>query len=747
MKSRKPIRTHPYHIPTTSTHGLSGRSKGVLKALQRGGNKATDIKLKPFTGKIIYLDLPSNKHTEKLEKDLQDLGGTIEKFLSKDIDYIVSNRNEAKFARIPGKNSPVPSPDSVQNTDNTSPHPSSRRESYEGNSRRTLEMVSRGKSLVKKVVKEQESVHGNNILSNAVAWGVRILYVDDVKAYVARKKEASININPESFVTGVKSNRTVQSNGHRTKRRLKKPFIKVEAINRHYRPLYVQLDCYPEVNYHNLNPCSPFDIDKKSKVIDKQNKGKTRNKGHKMTCSEQACKMDTKIIETLKEKKKKGYCECCMMKYEDLKIHLKSEHHRKFSESTEFNVVDKIISQFDCDFVEFQRDKMKRIKCTIDVHTQAFTKINTTDEFQRPHKEPADGDRSAVSWRVKNNECVSGWEYKPSSLSFQLKEIVSSGTLNSPSHLLPLSTPSHVTISEMGDQSNFVDRKSFRESKVTSESLTKSRSLCCKSLCQTQEGCSMISKLGTSEESHHFGRLADKERSLSVAEEFSRTHPFDKDVGGNRPRPDFIICSNNDKNIITSQLQRSSKNYLQEKSKEQKNEYCRVPDFGSSFIAMAPIKHPSDPLQKQLNFGNEDVREGLAWEITNPYNAAIAHEKIEVHSACSSLPCEKLYRKVRFSAGYGRSKRKAQYHRMEESALSKENCLACDYKPPNLPPPRSLFELFQTSEESGSDFSGFTEHSVQKVPELDRDMWDNDPSKHILALFTHSSSLSSFLGF
>lgn len=77
---------------------------------------------------------------------------TIEKFLSKDINYIVSNRSEAKFAQTQGKNSPVPSPDSVQNTGNTSPHPSSRRESNEGSSHRTLEMVCKITNLLNMIV-------------------------------------------------------------------------------------------------------------------------------------------------------------------------------------------------------------------------------------------------------------------------------------------------------------------------------------------------------------------------------------------------------------------------------------------------------------------------------------------------------------------------------------------------------------------------------------------------------------------
>ncbi|XP_038653919.1 protein DBF4 homolog A-like isoform X3 [Scyliorhinus canicula] len=735
-----------------TVHGKSGRSKGPLKSLQRGVNKAADIKLKPFTGKVFYLDLPSSKHTENLEKDLQDLGGTIEKFLSKDINYIISNRSEAKFAQTTGKNSPVPSPDSVQNAGNTSPHLSSRKESHEGSSHRALEMVSRGKSFVKKVIKEQEFVPGNNILSNALAWGVRILYIDDVKAYIARRKEAFVNTK-SVIVKGEKCNRNVQSNSHRTKGKLKKPFIKVEAISRHYRPLYIQLDCYPEINYYGPNPWSPFDIDKKNKANEKQNKGKaSRSKGHKVTVSEKNCKMDTKIMETLKEKKKKGYCECCMMKYEDLKIHLKSEHHKKFSESTEFNVVDKIISQFDCDFVDFQRDKMKRTKCSIGVNTHDFTQISIAgvhEEFRRPHKEHVEGNRSAVIWSTKNNECVSGWENKPSSLSLQAKEIVSSGTLNSPSQMLPLSTPSHVSISEMLLLSTFVNNKSSGEGVINFENPKKDTTLHSLSLCQGEERSSIISKVCISEQLqlHHIGRLPI-ERSHSFAEESSRKNRFDEDMCGSRPQPDTTVCSDSDKS--KSRLLKLSKN-LQQKRKEQENTVLHIPkqsritDHSTSDTAAAPVENPCSLLQPQVVFGQNRCEELMPEIITPSFNIS-AHKSTELsvipQTVFTSSPCMKLHRKVRFSAVYGRNKKKAHDHRMEISTLAKERCLTEESEAPSLPL-KNLLELFQTSEDSGSEFSGFTDHSSQKMSEV----WDDDQPTNILSVFAQSSSLSSFLGF
>lgn len=36
---------------------------------------STSAQVKPFAGKVFYLDLPSNRKTETLESDIKDLGG------------------------------------------------------------------------------------------------------------------------------------------------------------------------------------------------------------------------------------------------------------------------------------------------------------------------------------------------------------------------------------------------------------------------------------------------------------------------------------------------------------------------------------------------------------------------------------------------------------------------------------------------------------------------------------------------
>uniref|UniRef100_V9KES4 Protein DBF4 homolog A n=1 Tax=Callorhinchus milii TaxID=7868 RepID=V9KES4_CALMI len=732
---------------TFGAHGKQGKIKATLKTLQRGTNKG-DSKLKPFAGKVFYLDLPSNKYTENLEKDLQNLGGTIEKFLSKDISYIISNRKEAKFVQAAGKNSPVPSPDSVQNAGNTSPHPSSRRDSYEGSTHKTLATISRGKSLVKKVIKEQELIPGNSILSNALAWGVRILYIEDVKIYIARKKVAS-GANPASAVKGENCNQTAQATRYRTKAgRLKKPFIKVEDITRYYRPFYHQFDCYPEINYHGPNPCSPFDVEKKNKSGDKQNKGKTRSKHHEMSCSEKNRRMERKIMETLKEKKKRGYCECCTVKYDDLKAHLKSEQHKTFSQSTEFNVVDQITSQFDCDFEEFPKVKMKRVKCSVDVNNQVFTVAEMHEEFQRSYKEYVAGTRSGISWSLKKNELVSGWEKKTSNLTVQEKETIFSRTSQTNLNL-HLSTQGQPSISDLEVKSFSVDSKICEEGAVNSENTRKNITPHSSwSVCQRPEGSSIISKLCTSRKLCSIRTLSEKEKSQSFTEESSRKLPFDDDVHGCMLKKDTNICSGSRESEL--RLQTLAKHYLPQNHKEIESPALHFSKNSTiDPTSSAPIEDTYAGLQMELDFGKDnrlEQREEFVNEIAPPLQST-PQKQTEASSNPNTADtsfCMKLHRRVTFSSVYGRNK-KALKDKVELRKLAIKNRETENVASPSLPM-KKMLKLFQTSEESGSEFGGFADHSAQKLSETESDLCHNQP-EDVMSLFAQTSSLSSFLGF
>ncbi|MEE6466747.1 hypothetical protein FKM82_007039 [Ascaphus truei] len=340
------------------TLGRGVKTKCVLPTGRNPSEKVPTATSKPLTGKVFYLDLPSNVISEKLEKDIKELGGTVEGFLSKDISYLITNKKEAKFAQALKQISPIPSPDSG----NSSPRPSSRRGSNEASSLKAAEtsLVSRGKSLVEKAIKEQEIIPKNSILSNALNWGVKILHVEDTKYYIEQKKKQL------QLITKAASSAKAVSKGPVIRKpksgKLKRPFLKVEDSSRHYRPFYLQLTDFPSLNYPISKACCPFDVDKKVNVCQKLKETK-RNKTDSERDGEIAVHLN------LKEKKKRGYCECCLKKYEDLESHILSEQHKTFSESLHYQVVDDLISGFDYDFVEYSknRNQTKRIKCSVGI--------------------------------------------------------------------------------------------------------------------------------------------------------------------------------------------------------------------------------------------------------------------------------------------------------------------------------------------------------------------------------------------
>ncbi|XP_067457613.1 protein DBF4 homolog A [Thunnus thynnus] len=360
----KPKRIQRHTGPSWQGKGGTSGDKTTLSQATAAVRVHHQSQVKPFAGKVFYLDLPSNRIVEKLESDIKELGGTVEKFFSKEIKYLVSNKREARYVQCLRQDSPVPSPESGQSSPHprSNPHrPGSHGDNIKSRSQGQTDtfVTSRGKSLVERVVKEQERVQMNKILSNALEWGVKILYIDDVMAYVQKKKKTISGECP--VTTAVKSNvktepATKQGFQKCKGGRISKPFVKVEDSSRHYRPIYLNMSNMPELNLKTVPPCSPFCFE------DKDHPGNRQRgyRGAKASASEERAHGRKKN----KDKKRGGYCECCMIKYENLTTHLKSDRHKAFSKSKEYFVVDRLVSTMHCNFIHI-KSKDKRPKCSV----------------------------------------------------------------------------------------------------------------------------------------------------------------------------------------------------------------------------------------------------------------------------------------------------------------------------------------------------------------------------------------------
>ncbi|XP_036617933.1 protein DBF4 homolog A isoform X1 [Trichosurus vulpecula] len=677
------------HHPAGGIQIKNEKNRPSLKTV-KNDNKSENSKYKPLWGKVFYLDLPSVVISERLEKDLKELGGRVEEFLSKDISYLISNKKEAKYAQTLGCISPVPSPESTCTGGNTSPHPS-----CDGSSFKTPDPVcmSRGKLLVEKAIKEHEFIPSNSILSNALSWGVKILHIDDIKYYIEQKKKELYLIKKSS--TSLREGKRLGIQKTKTGR-LKKPFVKVEDSSHHYRPFYLQLSNIPLINYSIPKPCSPFDLDKTSS-LQKQTQAKQRNR---MGCEADEGRCPP-ARPRLRENKKKGYCECCSQRYEALQTHLLSEQHRNFAQSTQYQVVDDIISKLVYDFVEYKSNISRRVKCSIGsfapIIGNTFKRNEPEKQLELHHVSPND------SWGHTTKQVIKqDFQYQECRDPSQ-KVAFSSEPIDSFASCSPCPYNSASKLGEhLECRKSYLINPAKKDSELDLERLP---------LNKDTQGCApeVCDRKGTINEQD----LEELKTEFCpyVLETFMHVSDFDQ----------------TDKNV--SQLKRKSDGVIFPDTRQKKKGTVSPHSNGSSLTV---ISHsPEQPAGQAETISHSPPDEELR-------EAAV--------ESTDSLPSGKLHRKVKIVLG--RNKKRSQQknvqlplkNKAELPATKEENSICSS-------PVQPLVELFQTSEDS-SEFLGFTGYSENHSSRDVLEVWEEESGNSLLSMFLSSpSSTSTFTGF
>uniref|UniRef100_G3T142 BRCT domain-containing protein n=1 Tax=Loxodonta africana TaxID=9785 RepID=G3T142_LOXAF len=276
----------------------------------------------PFSGKSFYLDLPAGKNLQFLTGAIQQLGGVIEGFLSKEVSYIVSSRREAKAESRGTSHRGCPSPSEVRVETPTLADPKG---SHATPSQKPVDSVplSRGKELLQKAIRNQGSSSGggsrgsSSLLANAHFWGVRILHVDEMMMYVQQLSLGALCVRkqePKKPEVG----HPAEPKGQATKvARLKAPFLKIEDESRKFRPFHHQFKSFPEISFLGPKDASPFEA-----LTTPGSSHRTRwvflvpeQAGDKPQSSPLgACRQQKE------EMRKKGYCECCQEAFEELHV-------------------------------------------------------------------------------------------------------------------------------------------------------------------------------------------------------------------------------------------------------------------------------------------------------------------------------------------------------------------------------------------------------------------------------------------
>ncbi|NWV17702.1 DBF4A protein, partial [Origma solitaria] len=690
--------------PADGIQAKPEKIRSALKNVKKYIGRPEKLKFKPLTGKVFYLDIPSNVISEKLGKDLKELGGRVESFLSKDINYLVTNKKEAKFAATlqKGQISPVPTPESASNGGNGSPHPSSRKDRHDGSSFKIADTVrmSRGKSLVEKAIKEQDLIPSGSILSNALSWGVKILHIDDVKNCIEQKKRELYLIkragsSSKNVVTG----------------RLKSPFIRVEDRSCLYRPFYLQLLSFPFLNYCVPKPYSPFEVDKKYPAGQKQTQSKQRNKIN----SEKDCGMPAQFPQ--KDKKRRGYCECCGKKYEDLQTHLESERHRNFAQSTQYKVVDDIISKLVYEFVAYKDDdtgNIKRIKCSTGYFSPIIGKITRPDELKERLKKQRISLKT-YSWKDTAMQALKldrqPAEVQPNSVPIPtpVSASVCSVLYCHPSQ--PSELKSKCRINNENTKTDCSCAVKSRETVVSSDSV--------------QPPLQKIDKMYT--------------ENLSQASE-----PFSKEILEPDVSKKNVQCFQEGMYTLYSHTQvtdlsEKDKNLLQQKRKLNNSvvlpaKCLKKTDANPTFVK----KH------HDLCDNHQQMQHNVVLEAEVPDTAVNKELNASAASSAHSSPSGKLHRKVKLNLG--RNKRETRKQNMELCVKNTDGLSVPEEKRSTCSSPlQTLLELFQTSERN-SEFRGFSSCTENKCSVGINDICEGQNTNVMWSLFSSSSS-SPFFGF
>ncbi|XP_048162526.1 protein DBF4 homolog A isoform X5 [Corvus hawaiiensis] len=640
--------------------------KSSLKNVKKDTGKPEKLKFKPLTGKVFYLDIPSNVISEKLEKDLKELGGRVESFLSKDINYLVTNKKEAKFAPALGQISPVPSPESAPNGGNGSPHPSNRKDRNDGSSFKIVDTVrmSRGKSLVEKAIKEQDLIPSGSILSNALSWGVKILHIDDVKNCIEQKKRELYLIKRAGS-----SSKDVgkQVTAQKSKSRLKSPFIRVED--------------------------------------------RSRNKIN----SDKDCGMPVQFPQ--KDKKKRGYCECCGKKYEDLQTHLESERHRNFAQSTQYKVVDDIISKLVYEFVAYKDDdtgKIKRTKCSTGYFSPIIGKITRPDELKERLKKQRISLKT-YSWKDTAMQALKldrqPAEVQPNSVPIPtpVSASVCSVLYCHPSQ--PSELKSKFRINNENIKTDCSCTVKVRETVVSSNSI--------------QPPLQKTDKVYT--------------KNLSQASELFSREILEPDLSKKN-----IQCFQEGTYTLYSHTQvthfnEKDKNLLQQKRKLNNSvvlpaKCLKKTDANPTFVK----KHPD------LCDNHQQVQHNVILKAEVSDTAVNKELNASAASTAHSSPSGKLHRKVKLNLG--RNKRETWKQTMELYVKNSEGLSVPEEKRSSCSSPlQTLLELFQTSERN-SEFGGFSSYTENKCSVSINDTCEGQNTNVMWSLFSSSSS-SPFFGF
>ncbi|MED6251167.1 hypothetical protein ATANTOWER_024223 [Ataeniobius toweri] len=298
---------------------------------------------KKLEGKTFYFDNVKKRATTLLLEAISLLGGRVESFLHKDVTFVVTGsqeslkeeksavtRGDEKEKNEGGQN--LKKLDSGLSKDKRQPV-----------TPRLVACGSRGKALLEKAICKNERQQRSSVLSNAQSWGVKIVFADDVLLYLkylTRESVSAKHKRPEKSSTK-QSLPAVKATA------LRAPYLKIEDINRKYKPLHMQSVAFPSLYF--LGRFSPFESPPPPLFDQHTGQGNDKKREKKVENSFQEkppTPLSCNPSPWRARKKDTSYCECCHETFTNLEEHLQSDKHRSFVlDPSNYRAVDQLVAE------------------------------------------------------------------------------------------------------------------------------------------------------------------------------------------------------------------------------------------------------------------------------------------------------------------------------------------------------------------------------------------------------------------
>ncbi|BFZ02059.1 hypothetical protein BsWGS_05098 [Bradybaena similaris] len=341
----------------------------------------------PLLNKAVYMDIKNSRQADLMEEQLKKLGARVEKFLSVEVNYVISSLGPSKPDEKLGREENPQSPSFVASPFNCVPSSAAQPDT------KTV-AVSRGKALAQIACAKNKA---SSVVTSAEKLGIKVISAEAATKWL----EKELRKMKCSTASNIKESISFQNKSKKADMRLKesktkssflsaaKPlsgsFIKFEDSSRHYRPVKVELDGWPRLNLtappgicpfgeakvkvQNLygarnrvhesshvvgcvavpaasSHVAPNPVDEKARSVEKP-ANKAELVGVPLAPTGDAKQfVNFQFKKSLAINKQQGFCDCCGVKFQNMEEHVRGEQHRSFSrQKANYESLDALISQ------------------------------------------------------------------------------------------------------------------------------------------------------------------------------------------------------------------------------------------------------------------------------------------------------------------------------------------------------------------------------------------------------------------